>query len=80
VARTFRLTLEFDGAEFEGWQVQPDGRRTVQGELEIALARVTRERVRPVDRAAPTRGCTPRGSSRACGSRPRSIPTGSSAR
>jgi tRNA pseudouridine38-40 synthase len=48
VARTFRLTLEFDGAEFEGWQVQPNGRRTVQGELEIALARVTRERVRPV--------------------------------
>ena len=48
MARTFRLTLEFDGAEFEGWQVQPGGRRTVQGELEIALARVTRERVRPV--------------------------------
>jgi tRNA pseudouridine38-40 synthase len=48
VTRTFRLTLEFDGAEFEGWQIQPAGRRTVQGELEIALARVTRERVRTV--------------------------------
>ena len=48
MARTFRLTLEFDGAEFEGWQIQPNGRRTVQGELEVALARVTRERVRAV--------------------------------
>ena len=48
MARTFRLTLEFDGTEFEGWQIQPTGRRTVQGELEIALASVTREGVRTV--------------------------------
>ncbi len=48
MARTFRLTLEYDGTEFEGWQVQSGGRRTVQGVLEVALARVTRERARPV--------------------------------
>ncbi len=35
----FRLTLEYDGALFSGWQVQPDA-RTVQGELENALARL----------------------------------------
>lgn len=45
MTRTFRLTLAYDGAGFEGWQVQP-GRRTVQGALEQAIARVAHERVR----------------------------------
>jgi tRNA pseudouridine38-40 synthase len=38
---TFRLTLEYDGQGFEGWQVQAGGRRTVQGVLQAAVARVT---------------------------------------
>ena len=37
--RTFRGTLEYDGSEFSGWQVQP-GRRTVQGAVQDALARI----------------------------------------
>jgi len=45
---TFRLDLEYDGHGFEGWQVQPGGRRTVQGALEQALQRVTGQRVRVV--------------------------------
>jgi tRNA pseudouridine38-40 synthase len=43
---TFRITLEYDGTGFEGWQIQPGGRRTVQGCLEAALARVTGQAVR----------------------------------
>lgn len=38
-----RLTLEFDGADFQGWQRQPFGERTVQGVLEAALARLPGE-------------------------------------
>jgi tRNA pseudouridine38-40 synthase len=41
---TVRLEIEYDGAGFRGWARQP-GLRTVQGELETALATVLREPV-----------------------------------
>lgn len=43
--RNIRLDLEFDGADFCGWQVQDNG-RTVQGEMERAIRQVTGETVR----------------------------------
>jgi tRNA pseudouridine38-40 synthase len=46
VPRNLKITLSYDGSEFSGWQVQP-GRRTVQGELQEALARLTGERHLP---------------------------------
>src|SRR5215218_2786557 len=41
---TVRLDIEYDGSHFRGWARQP-GLRTVQGELETALATVLREPV-----------------------------------
>lgn len=44
----FRLTLEYDGRDFAGWQVQPGGQRTVQGVLEAAVERVTGRAARAI--------------------------------
>jgi tRNA pseudouridine38-40 synthase len=41
---TVRLEIEYDGSGFRGWARQP-GQRTVQGELETALATILREAV-----------------------------------
>jgi tRNA pseudouridine38-40 synthase len=41
---TVRLDIEYDGSRFRGWARQP-GLRTVQGELETALATALREPV-----------------------------------
>jgi tRNA pseudouridine38-40 synthase len=40
--RTWKLTVAYDGTDFQGWQVQP-GLPTIQGELQGALGRVTGE-------------------------------------
>lgn len=37
--RNIKLTLEYDGSDFVGWQVQPNG-RSVQEELEKALRQI----------------------------------------
>lgn len=41
----YKLLIEYNGTSFNGWQRQPEG-RTVEGEIEAALAQVLRQ---PVD-------------------------------
>jgi tRNA pseudouridine38-40 synthase len=40
--QNWKLTLAYDGTDYRGWQVQPN-KRTIQGELQAALGRITRE-------------------------------------
>ena len=44
--RNLKLILAYDGADFSGWQVQPDA-PTVQGTLASAIGRITGEKVLP---------------------------------
>ncbi|MHC4392351.1 MAG: tRNA pseudouridine(38-40) synthase TruA [Planctomycetota bacterium] len=46
-SRTIKLTIEYDGTDFHGWQVQPQ-LRTVQGVLEDALTGLFGVPTRPV--------------------------------
>ena len=39
--------VEYDGTDFKGWQVQPEG-RTIQGEIEKVLAKILQREIRIV--------------------------------
>ncbi len=43
---TYRFTLEYDGTDFEGWQLQPGAHRTVQGCFAAAIEKITGTSVR----------------------------------
>ncbi|NBV90019.1 MAG: tRNA pseudouridine(38-40) synthase TruA [Actinobacteria bacterium] len=49
----YRATIAYDGKEFKGWGFQPD-QRTVQGEVEVAIAQVLRLPEMPVQCAGRT--------------------------
>jgi tRNA pseudouridine38-40 synthase len=44
--RNIKLVLSYDGAPYNGWQIQPD-RPTIQGALAEAIFRMTQEKVLP---------------------------------
>ena len=43
--RNIKLTIQYDGTDFNGWQVQPK-KRTVQGEIESALKKIFKQKIR----------------------------------
>ena len=44
--RNIKLTLEYDGTHFNGWQVQDKAKRTVQGEIEKVLSKIFKKKCR----------------------------------
>jgi len=42
--RNLKLTIEYDGTNFNGWQIQKD-KRTVQEEIQFALSKILKEEV-----------------------------------
>ncbi|MCR4336794.1 MAG: tRNA pseudouridine(38-40) synthase TruA [Candidatus Omnitrophica bacterium] len=42
--KNYKLTIEYDGTDFNGWQVQESGKRTVQGEIEKALEKILKKK------------------------------------
>ena len=60
--RTLQLVLHYDGTNFSGWQRQPD-RRTVQGVLEAALARLCTEPIAALGSGRTDAGVHARGQS-----------------
>jgi len=55
--------IEYDGTDFEGFQVQAR-KRTVQGELERALHHITGEKIRVIGAGERTPACTRPGKAR----------------
>jgi len=46
--RNFKITFEYDGVGFCGWQTQAQGERTVQGEMEAVLLKVFKQPIRVI--------------------------------
>jgi len=42
--RNIKLTIEYDGTAYHGWQIQP-GLRTIQGEIKEQIAQITQQEV-----------------------------------
>ncbi len=45
MTRNFKLTIEYDGTDFCGWQIQKNGERTVQAEVTKACETIFKQKV-----------------------------------
>ncbi|MCD6117150.1 tRNA pseudouridine(38-40) synthase TruA [bacterium] len=43
--KVIKITIEYDGTDFSGWQVQP-GERTIQQEIESAIEKIAKQNIR----------------------------------
>ncbi len=43
--RNIKITIEYDGTDYRGWQYQPD-KNTIQGKIEKALKKIAGEKIR----------------------------------
>ena len=46
--RNFKITFEYDGASFCGWQAQGQGERTVQGEMEAVFLKIFKRPIKVI--------------------------------
>ena len=44
--RNIKLTIEYDGTQFLGWQIQKNNSRTLQGEIQKILSKLCGEKIR----------------------------------
>ena len=55
--RNIKLVIEYDGTNFVGWQIQPNG-RSVQGEIKKAIKEITGEDVNLIGASRTDAGVT----------------------
>ena len=58
--RNIKLTIEYDGTNFSGWQVQKD-KRTIEQEIETALSKILKEEVKVIGSGRTDAGVHARG-------------------
>src|SRR5277367_2087128 len=46
--RNLKVTFEYDGADFCGWQTQGKGERTVQGEIQAVLSKIFKKPIKVI--------------------------------
>ena len=56
--KNIRITVEYDGTSFAGWQRQSGRITTVQGEIEAALGMILQEKITLAAAGRTDKGCS----------------------